>query len=67
MRLRHLDGGPPMNDQRDGRCNPHIGITQQQLQAIWSGEFDITDTIAVLRRESERLAALAAAIEKNDS
>ncbi len=67
LKLRDLDGRSPMDQERDGACNPHLAVCRSQLQEVWSGAFDITDTVLVLRREAERLAALADAIEKNDS
>ncbi len=56
-----------LRGERDGTHNPHIKLAIDTLKQVWSGEYDITDTCVILRRESDRLNALADAMEMNDS
>lgn len=42
--------------------NPTVLNCQTQLQAIWDGEYDDTDTIQALRNVAAKLNALANAI-----
>ena len=65
MKLADLNG--PFNHLHaiSGLHSPHVLIAQTQLQEVWSGAYDLVDTITVLRREAQRLNSLADGIEKN--
>ena len=65
MTLAQMNGKFDHLHATSGLHSPHVLITQTQLHAIWSGEYDVVDTIEVLRREAQRLISLADSIATN--
>lgn len=65
LQLRHMNGEFNHLHATAGLHSPHVLITQNALQQIWSGEFDLVDTITVLHREAARMESLANSIETN--
>lgn len=65
LTLKQMNGTFNQVHGTAGLHSPHVLIAQTQLQAVWSGEYDVVDTITVLRREGQRLIALADSIEIN--
>lgn len=65
LTLKQLNATPDCVHATDGFHNPHILIAQTQLQEIWSGAYDVVDTITALRREGHRLLQLADSIAIN--
>ena len=65
LTLARLNGGNDHVARTGGLHNPHVLVTIDQLNAVWSGEYDVLDTIEVLRREAQRLISLADSIATN--
>lgn len=63
MNLRALDAISPNQTITIGPHNPNILVALDQLNEIWNGEYDATDTCIVLRRTADRLRGLADAME----
>ena len=65
LQLKDLNARRGCVDATDAIHHPIILAAQDQLHILWSGGFDVVDSIVVLRTEGERLIALSEAISKN--
>ena len=65
MTLALLNGSFDHVNATSGLHSPHVLVAIDQLNSIWSGEYDVVDTIEVLRREAQRMSSLADSIANN--